>query len=51
MYHEFQYGVGMEGGVDIGYAIPNRALDILVQEDSPSAMLLTDAGNAYGSIM
>ena len=51
MYHEFQCGVGMEGGVDIGYVIPNRALDILIQEDSPSAMLLTDAGNAYGSIM
>ena len=51
MSHEFHCGVGMKGGVDIGYAIPNRALVILVQEDPPSAMLLTDAGNAYGSIM
>ena len=48
---EFQCGVGMQGGVDVGYAIPNRALDALVKADIPSAMLLTDAGNAYGSLM
>ena len=51
MSQEFQCGVGMQGGVDDGYTIPNRALVALVKADIPSAMLLTDAGNAYCSIM
>ena len=51
MSHEFQCFVGMQGGVDVGYATPNRALVALVKADIPSAMLLTDAGSAYGSII
>ena len=51
MPQEFQCGVGMQGGVDVGYAIPNRALGALVKADIPSAMLLTGAGSAYGSVM
>ena len=39
----------MQGGVDVGYAILNRALEALVKADIPSAMLLTDAGHAYYS--
>ena len=38
------------GGVDVGYAIPNRALGALVKADIPPAILLTDSDNAYGSI-
>ena len=51
MAHELQCGVGMQGGVDIGYAIPNRSIDSLVKAEIPSPVLVTDAGNAYGSIM
>ena len=51
MSHELQCGVGMQGGVDIGYATPNRSMDALVKANIPSSMLIADAGNAYGSIM
>ena len=49
--HELQCGVGMEAGVDVGYGIPCRVLDSLVHENIGSAMFVTDAGNAYCSIM
>ena len=41
----------MQGGVDVDYAIPNRALGALVKADIPYAILLTDADNAYCSII
>ena len=43
--------VEMQGGVDVGNATPDRALGALVKADIPSPILLTDAGNAYCSIM
>ena len=50
MSHKFQCGVGMQGGVDVGDAIPNRALDALVKADMPFAMLHMGAANACDSI-
>ena len=47
---DFQCGVGLHGGLDIGYSIPNRVLDILTKNDVPTAMLVTDGGNAYSSL-
>ena len=47
---ELQCGVGMEGGLDIGFAIPTRTLEALCAMDRPSAMILTDGGNAFQSI-
>jgi len=47
---ELQCGVGMEGGLDIGFAIPTRTLETLCASGHASAMLLTDGGNAFQSI-
>ena len=47
---ELQCGVGMEGGLDIGFAIPTRTLEALCAMNRPSAMLLTDGGNAFETI-
>ena len=51
MSQEFQCGVGVQGGVDVGYATPNQALDALVKAEIPSAMFLTDAGKISCSIL
>ena len=47
---DFQCGVGLHGGLDIGYSIPTRVLDLLTKNDIPTAMLITDGGNAYSSL-
>ena len=51
MSHELQCGVGIQGGVDSGYAILNRSMGALVKANIPSSVLITGAGNACGSIM